>query len=183
MSKNIANFACLACCRFAFLVPSAPPSSQPPPPRFNSKLTSVVSSESLVLWFYINCVLPWNDYRGWLGACYWLETKVSHRTTQSSGDKNSLIPASVITDCIISRCNTRRALPARFVGLSLVGGSSSQAMVLGEGSTSHFPIAPVFVCFEMEISSRTSVPLFRPASCDDCGRAFLDELRVCSFSW
>ena len=44
-------------------------------------------------------------------------------------------------------------------------------------------------CFEVEISSRTIIPLFMPgpvhsgsASWHDCGRTFLDKLRVSSFS-
>ena len=45
-----------------------------------------------------------------------------------------------------------------------------------------------FFFFDVEISSRTLIPLFVPglvnsglASCDDCGRMFPDKLRVSSF--
>ena len=67
----------------------------------------------------------------------------------------------------------------------------SLARILGECSTIHSPPALFSFCFcffEVEISSRTLIPLFRPgsvlsgsASWDDCGRKFPDKLRVSSF--
>ena len=54
-----------------------------------------------------------------------------------------------------------------------------------------FPAWAFLFCYvEVEISSRTLIPLFRPgsvhsgsASWDDCGLAFPDELRVTLFLW
>ena len=63
---------------------------------------------------------------------------------------------------------------------------SSLARILGECSTVHSP--PALLCFKVEISSRTLIPLFRSesvnggsASSDDCDLVFPDELHVSSF--
>ena len=62
---------------------------------------------------------------------------------------------------------------------------SSLARILGKCSTIH-SLPALFL--KVEISSRTLISLFRPASvhsgsasCDDCDRVFPDELRVSSF--
>ena len=64
---------------------------------------------------------------------------------------------------------------------------SSLARILGECSTTCFKPASFFFFFEVEISSLTLIPLYRPgsvhsgsASSDDCGRVFPDKLRVSS---
>ena len=66
---------------------------------------------------------------------------------------------------------------------------SSLAWTLGEGSTIHSsPVLFFFFFFEVEISSRTLIPLFMPgsvhsssASLNDCVRVLPDDLRVSSF--
>ena len=74
----------------------------------------------------------------------------------------------------------------------MVVGFYSLAMILGEYSTIHSPPAVyLFIylfIFEVELLSRALIPLIRPgsahsgsASWDDCGRMFLDKLRVSSF--
>ena len=67
----------------------------------------------------------------------------------------------------------------------VVSGLFSLARILGECSTIHSP--PALFWFKVEISSRTLIPLSRPASVnsgpmswDDCGWVFPDEKSVSS---
>ena len=83
------------------------------------------------------------------------------------------------------------ALPVQImvVVLVVVVAFSSPAKILGEWSTIHFPPALFFFFFfQVKISSRTLIPLFRLGSVhsgwarrDECDRVFPDELRVSSF--
>ena len=62
------------------------------------------------------------------------------------------------------------------------------ARIRGECLTIHSPPALFFSSFQVKISLRTLIPLFRPGSVhsgsgswDDCDRVFPDELHVSSF--
>ena len=91
------------------------------------------------------------------------------------------LPSCVLPDYCSPGCFLLRLVVVAF---------SSSARIWGECSTIHsLPALFVLFCFvEVEISSRTLIPLFRPgsvhsglASGEDCDRVFPDKSRVSSF--
>ena len=83
-----------------------------------------------------------------------------------------------------------KAVVGPVTGYLVVVATSLLAWIWGQCSTTHSlpALFVVVVVFEVEVSSRTLIPLVMPGSVhcgsanrDNCGRVFPDELRVTSF--